>query len=87
MKKVLFATCLLYSISLFAQDFWTEFSTAQPYTPTGVKSISIVNNNITWLKMSNGNQVWQSMRRYAKTTNGGMKNIAVLLLLTLSLTG
>ncbi|MBS7788046.1 T9SS type A sorting domain-containing protein [Flavobacterium sp. CYK-55] len=71
MKKVLYLSALLFSISLCAQDFWTEFSTAQPTASTGVSSISMVSNTTTWLSMSCGTVGCTPIRRYAKTTNGG----------------
>lgn len=54
-----------------AQDFWTEYSTSQPLTSTGVRSISIVDQNVTWLNMSCGTSGCTPIRRYAKTVNGG----------------
>ncbi|MFN8274703.1 MAG: T9SS type A sorting domain-containing protein [Flavobacteriaceae bacterium] len=71
MKKIIGLLCFFTSITVWSQDFWTEFSTAQPYTPTGVKSISIVNNSTTWCNMACGNIGCTPIRRYAKTTNGG----------------
>ena len=71
MKKALSVACILFSISLYAQDFWTEFSTAQPTPSTGVSSISIVSNTTTWLSMSCGTVGCTPIRRYAKTINGG----------------
>ncbi len=71
MKKLLLLFCLVSTINTKAQDFWTEYATAQPTTSTGVRSISIVNQNVTWLNMACGTSGCQTIRRYAKTTNGG----------------
>jgi len=71
MKKSLLLFCFLMVINLQAQDFWTQFSTAQPAASTGIRSISIVNNTTTWLSMGCGTTGCQTIRRYAKTVNGG----------------
>lgn len=58
-------------MSSWSQDFWTQFATSQPTSPTGIRSISIVNTNTTWLNMSCGTVGCTPIRRYARTSNGG----------------
>ena len=71
MKKLILFCCFLLVNTLYAQDFWTEFSTSQPINSTGVSSISIVSPTTTWLNMKCGTVSCGTIRRYAKTTNGG----------------
>lgn len=71
MKKIIVLFCLFWAMVSWSQDFWTQFSTSQPSSPTGVKSISIVNTNTTWLNMSCGTTGCTTIRRFAKTNNGG----------------
>ncbi|MFY8213813.1 MAG: T9SS type A sorting domain-containing protein [Flavobacterium sp.] len=71
MKKLILFCCFILTSSLCAQDFWTEFSTSQPTNATGVSSISIVSPTTTWLNMKCGTAGCSTIRRYAKTTNGG----------------
>ncbi len=73
MKKLLFISIYLTAMTSQSQfeDFWTEYATAQPLTSTGVRSISIVDENTTWLNMSDGSGNGQSLRRYSKSLNGG----------------
>jgi photosystem II stability/assembly factor-like uncharacterized protein len=72
MKKLLLISIYLTAMTSQSQlqDFWTEYATAQPTLSTGVRSISIVDENTTWLDMRPGT-VAASIRRYAKTVNGG----------------
>jgi|GEM_PF-421035 len=70
-KKIIVLLCLFLASVSWSQDFWTKFSTAQPTSPTGVRSISIVNPTTTWLNMSCGTTACPTIRRYAKTVNGG----------------
>lgn len=71
MKKLLLFIALLAALISKAQDVWTEYSTAQPAASTGVRSISIVDANVTWLNMSCGTTGCTTIRRFAKTVNGG----------------
>jgi len=71
MKKLLLIICLISAINTKAQDFWTEYATSQPLSSTGISSISIVDQNTTWLSMRSGLVSAADMRRYAKTVNGG----------------
>ena len=72
MKKTLLLCFLLTTICLQAQDYWTEYSTSQPATNTGMSSISIVDDNVTWLNMSCGTTGCTPIRRYSKTIDGGI---------------
>jgi photosystem II stability/assembly factor-like uncharacterized protein len=72
MKKLLLITCLLSTIYTQAQDYWTEYATSQPEANTGMTSISIVDDNVTWLNMSCGTPACTPIRRYSKTIDGGM---------------
>jgi photosystem II stability/assembly factor-like uncharacterized protein len=71
MKKLLLSFSLLIALTMQAQDYWTEYATNQPTASTGMRSISIVDNNVTWLSMSCGTTGCATIRRYAKTTDGG----------------
>lgn len=71
MKKLLLLPFLLLVINAQAQDIWTEYATSQPMVSTGVRSISIVDDNITWLNMACGTTGCTPIRRFAKTVNGG----------------
>ena len=73
MKKLLIISLYLTAITAQSQfqDFWTEYATAQPTQLTGVRSISIVDENTTWLSMRPGTVVDPPIRRYAKSVNGG----------------
>ena len=72
MKKLLLFTLLTTAIHTQAQDFWTEYATSQPEANTGMTSISIVDDNVTWLNMSCGTIGCTPIRRYSKTIDGGM---------------
>ncbi len=71
MKKHLVLLSFLITITASSQNFWTQYATSQPITSTGIRSISIVNENVTWLNMSCGTTGCNPIRRYAKTSNGG----------------
>jgi|GEM_PF-2152267 len=72
MKKVLLLSVLLLALTSHAQDFWTEYATGQPAASTGVRSISIVNENVTWLSNSCGSANCATIRRYSLTLDGGL---------------
>jgi photosystem II stability/assembly factor-like uncharacterized protein len=72
MKKLLLL-CLFFAANTYAQtDFWTEYATSQPAASTGMRSISIVDANVTWLSNSCGTTGCTTIRRYSKTTDGGL---------------
>lgn len=73
MKKLLLSILFLTALSIQAQNFWTEYATGQPITPTSVRSISIVDQNIAWLNIgpASPTQAQNLLRSYSKTTNGG----------------
>lgn len=72
MKKLLLFASLVLTFPVFSQTtFWTEYPTSQPATSTGMRSISIVDDNIAWLSMSCGTSGCTTIRRYSRTTNGG----------------
>ena len=70
MKKQLLLFYLLVAFNSHGQQFWDEYATAQPMASTAVGSISIVNENLTWLNMQCADPTC-TLRRYAKTINGG----------------
>jgi hypothetical protein len=72
MKKLLLLTFFLLVINAQAQDFWTEYATAQPMASTGVRSISIVDDNVTWLNNTCGTTGCSTIRRYSLTLDGGL---------------
>lgn len=71
MKKLLLIASFLVAFSSQAQDFWTEYATAQPAASTGMRSISIVDDNVTWISPSCGTSGCTPIRRYARSVNGG----------------
>lgn len=73
MKKLLLISIYLTAMTSQSQfeDFWTEYATAQPAIHTGVRSISIVDENTTWLSMYDGYGNSQLIRRFSKSVNGG----------------
>jgi photosystem II stability/assembly factor-like uncharacterized protein len=71
MKKLLLFATLLVAFSSQAQDYWTEYPTSQPAASTGMRSISIVDDNVAWLSNSCGTTGCTAIRRYSKTVNGG----------------
>ena len=72
MKKILLFATLLVAFSTQAQDYWTEYATSQPAASTGMRSISIVDDNVTWLSNSCGTTGCTTIRRYSKTVDGGL---------------
>lgn len=64
MKKILLLSFVFSVITAHAQDYWTEFSTSQPAPSTGVRSISIVDDNVVWLNNANGDRSGDVIRRY-----------------------
>lgn len=72
MKKILLLLFIFTAITIQAQDYWTEFSTSQPLANTGVGSISIVDDQVTWLHMRCGTLGCTPMRRYSKTNDSGI---------------
>ncbi len=72
MKKILLLSFVFTVITAQAQDYWTEFSTSQPAPSTGVRSISIVDDNVVWLNNSNGDGSGDVIRRYSRSTDSGV---------------
>lgn len=73
MKKLILLLLLLsIGFSIQAQDYWTEYATAQSAASTGMRSISIVDANVAWLSMSCGTTGCTTIRRYSKTTDAGL---------------
>ena len=71
MKKLLLFASFMVALSAQAQDYWSEQATSQPAASTGMRSISIVDDNVAWLSNSCGTTGCATIRRYSKTTNGG----------------
>ncbi len=72
MKKLLLFASFILALSAQAQDYWTEYATSQPAASTGMRSISVVNDNVTWLSNSCGTTGCTAIRRYSKTVDGGL---------------
>ncbi len=72
MKKILLFAAILVAFSTQAQDYWTEYATSQPAASTGMRSISIVNDNVAWLSNSCGTTGCATIRRYSLTLDGGL---------------
>jgi len=72
MKKMLLLSFLFIAITAQAQDYWTEYSTSQPAPSTGVRSISIVDDNVVWLCNANGDGSGDIIRRYSLSTDSGV---------------
>ena len=72
MKKILLFAAFLVVLSAQAQDYWTERATSQPAASTGMRSISIVDDNIAWLSNSCGTTGCTPIRRYSLTTDYGV---------------
>lgn len=72
MKKILLLSFICSVITAQAQDYWTEFSTSQPFPSTGVRSISIVDDNVVWLSNACGTTLCSPFRRYSLSTNSGL---------------
>jgi photosystem II stability/assembly factor-like uncharacterized protein len=71
MKKLLLLFVFFTTLLAQSQDFWTEYSTSQTNLIEGVKCISIVDQNTTWLNMWPLDGSTNHFPRYAKTINGG----------------
>lgn len=71
MKKIILLLCFI-TFNTQAQDFLVENATGQPDANTGISSISIVEYNVTWLNMSCGTTNCTPIRRFSKTTDGGI---------------
>lgn len=54
-----------------AQDYWTEYATASPISGTGVRSISIVDDNVVWLNLQS-EIIPSTLRRYARSVDSGL---------------
>jgi uncharacterized repeat protein (TIGR01451 family) len=72
MKKLLLLSALLLTLASQAQDYWTEYSTSQPATSTGIRSISIVDDNVVWLSNACGTTGCNPIRRYSRSTDSGV---------------
>lgn len=73
MKKLLLSFSLLLALSMQAQDdYWTEYATNQSTASTGMRSISIVDDNVAWLSNSCGTTGCATILRYSKTIDGGL---------------
>lgn len=72
MKKMLLLSFVFTVMAIQAQDYWTEYSTSQPVTSTGVRSISIVDDNVVWLNNSCGTANCFPFRRYSRSTDSGV---------------
>jgi photosystem II stability/assembly factor-like uncharacterized protein len=70
MKKIILLFCFL-TISVQAQDLWSEYATGQPVANTGINSISIVDDGVTWLNMICGTTNCTPIRRFSKTIDFG----------------
>ncbi|MEI6852112.1 MAG: T9SS type A sorting domain-containing protein [Bacteroidota bacterium] len=72
MKKILFSFAALLCVAMISNaQTWTQQNTAFPGTSIGVDEISVVNNNIVWVKGFNGSGTGAKIRAFSKTTNGG----------------
>ncbi len=71
MKKLLLLLSFVVFTTANSQDYWTEQSTAQSAVSTGMRSISIVDPQVTWLSNTCGTTGCTTIRRYSLTTNGG----------------
>lgn len=72
MKKILLFASFLTVFGAQAQDYWTEYATSQPAASTGMRSISIVDNNVVWLSNSCGTTGCATIRRYSLSLDGGV---------------
>ena len=70
MKKLLLLFLFSCGVAT-AQDYWTEYPTSQPTASTGMRSISIVDENVAWLSNSCGTANCTTIRRFSRTTNTG----------------
>ena len=55
-----------------AGDYWTEYATAQSAASTTERSISIVDENVSWLSNSCGTTGCTTIRRYSRTLDAGL---------------
>lgn len=72
MKKLLLFACFAFAFAANAQDYWTEYATNQPDASTGMRSISIVDDNVVWLSNSCGTSGCTTIRRYSLSTDSGL---------------
>lgn len=72
MKKILLFASFLVALGAQAQDYWTEYATSQPAASTGMRSISIVDDNVVWLSNSCGTTGCATIRRYSLSLDGGV---------------
>ncbi len=72
MKKILLFAAFIVAMSAQAQDYWTEYATSQPAASTGMRSISIVDDNVVWLSNSCGTTGCTPIRRYSLSTDSGL---------------
>ena len=71
MKKLLLISSFLLALTTQAQDYWTEYATGQATASTGVRSISPIDANTTWLNFACGTSGCTAIRRWGLSTNGG----------------
>ncbi|MFN8275738.1 MAG: T9SS type A sorting domain-containing protein [Flavobacteriaceae bacterium] len=73
MKKLLLLASLVMGFGAQAQNvYWTEYATSQPDASTGMRSISIVDDNTVWLSNSCGTSGCTTIRRYSLSTDSGL---------------
>ncbi|MBS7785688.1 T9SS type A sorting domain-containing protein [Flavobacterium sp. CYK-55] len=73
MKKLLLFASLVLGFGAQAQNiYWTEYATSQPAASTGMRSISIVDDNTVWLSNSCGTTGCTTIRRYSLSTDSGV---------------
>ncbi len=79
MKKFLLIIAFISILDAQAQDYWTEFATAQSAASTGMSSLSIVDATTTWASMACGTSGCTPIRRFSRTLNNGSSwNTAVV---------
>lgn len=73
MKKILLLSICLTAFSTFAQDFWTSKATTFTQVSRGINDISIVDDNIVWVKAYDGTSggSTNNVRQYARSIDGG----------------
>lgn len=72
MKRTLLFLLIISSFQLQAQSFWTPKATTFSQVSRGVDDISIVDNNIIWVKAYDGASTTpQNVRQYARSMDGG----------------
>jgi photosystem II stability/assembly factor-like uncharacterized protein len=72
MKKILLFAAFIVAMSTQAQDYWTEYATSQPAASTGMRSISVVDDNVVWLSNSCGTANCTPIRRYSLSLDSGL---------------